>query len=175
MKQRTHILFIIAAILPAAAVFSQGLKKIPISNSGCSLYSFCEMKFDESKSRDSSTVYAGECVKEEVTYGTICVRLINPPADLTMAEDLLVAYLDYLKQSFAITKAAGYGKGHRLNKNADTRGVLDYWEDKEKNNWKVKAWTDGKFIGVLYAFSKKELPEQRVNVFLEGFRMPAMK
>lgn len=174
MNRSTLVLFIIAALLPAA-VFSQGLKKIPISHSGCSLYSFCDMKFDESKSRDSSVVFAGECEKEEVTYGTICVKLINPPADLTMAEDLLVAYLDYLKQSFAITKAAGYGKGHRLNKNADTRGILDYWEDKEKNNWKVKAWTDGKIIGVLYAFSKKELPEQRVNVFLEGFRMPESK
>lgn len=169
MKVITRIIFIITALLPAA-VFAQGLKKIPISHSGCSLYTYCEMKFDESKSQDSSTVFAGECVKEEVTYGTICVRLINTSQDLTMAEDLLIAYLDHLKQSFAITKAAGYGKGHRLNKNADTRGILDYWEDKEKNNWKVKAWTDGKFIGVLYAFSKKELTEQRVNVFLEGFR-----
>ena len=129
MKRSTLILSLIATMLPVVTLFSQGLKKIPVGNSGCSLYSFCEMKFDESTSRDSSPVYTGECVKEEVTYGTICVKLLNPPADLTMAEDLLVAYLDHLKESFAITKAAGYGKGHRLNKNADTRGILDYWED----------------------------------------------
>ena len=71
-----------------------------------------------------------------------------------------------------ITKSAGYGKGHRLKDNENTRGVIDYWEDNDKNNWKVKGWTDGKFICVLYAYSSKELPEQKVNVFLDGFRLP---
>ena len=74
-----------------------------------------------------------------------------------MAEDLLIAYLDYLKGNFGITKSAGYSKGHILNKKENTRGILDYWEDGEKNKWKVKAWTDGKFIGVMYAYSNKDL------------------
>lgn len=167
--------FIISSVLFTAfsyTAFSQSLKKIPVGNSGCTVYTYCDMKFDESKSPDSSVVFAGECVKDEITYGTICVKLLNPPASLAMAEDLLVAYLDFLKGSFSITKAAGYGKGHRLNNNENTRGILDYWEDNEKNNWKVKAWTNGKVVGVMYAFSKKALPEPKVNIFLEGFRMP---
>ncbi len=153
---------------------AQGVKKVPVGRSGCSLYSFCDMKFDASKSPDSSMVYAAECTKEDITYGTICVALVNPPENLQMAEDLLIAYLDYLKGNFGITKSAGYGKGHTLNKNENTRGILDYWEDGEKNKWKVKAWTDGKFIGVMYVYSLKELPEQKVNVFLDGFRFPGI-
>src|SRR5882724_5430224 len=153
----------------------QSLKKYPISNSGCSLYMFCEPPlFDVDKSEDSSMVYSSECEKDDVMYGVICVKLIDPVTDLQQAEDLAISYLDYLKLNFEIKKAVGYGKGHRLHDNENTRGIIDYWEDKEKNNWKVKAWTDGKFIAVLYAHSLKELPETKVNIFLDSFRLPGM-
>jgi hypothetical protein len=109
-----------------------------------------------------------------MTYGVICVKLLQPVDDLDRAEESLINYLNYLKASFKINKSAGYGKGHRLANNENTRGVLDYWEDVEKNNWKIKAWTNGKFIGVLYGYSSKELNETKLNVFLEGFRFPGM-
>lgn len=154
--------------------YGQSLKKYVISSSGCSAYFFCAPSFESSKSEDSSTVYSGECMNDSVSYGIICVKLLNPLADLTMAEDLLIAYSDYLKSSFSIIKAIGYGKGHRLNNNENTRGIIDYWEDDEGDQWKIKGWTDGKYIGFLYAYSHKILPETKVNVFLEGFRLPGM-
>ena len=101
-------------------------------------------------SQDSSVIYNGECVSGDVSYGIICVKLLRSIVEMQLAEDMLIAYMDYLKQSFGITKAAGYGKGHRLNSNELTRGVLDYWQDRENNNWKVKGWRDGKVIAVLY-------------------------
>lgn len=165
------IIFALLSFFICSYNYGQSLKAV--GNSGCSINAYCETKFNVEKSSDSSLVYTGECVKDEVSYGIICVKLLHPVENLTMAEDLLISYLDYLKASFEITKAAGYGKGHRLNNNENTRGVIDYWEDKEKDNWKVKAWTDGKFIGVLYAYSKKSLPEYKVNIFLDSFRMPA--
>lgn len=169
MKKALLISFL---LLITAAGFSQSIKKYAVSNSGCSAYFFCEPKFESSKSQDSSTVYTAECIKDEVSYGIICVKLLNPVTDLTQAEDLLISYADFLKSSFDITQSAGYGKGHHLNNNENTRGILDYWQDKDKNNWKIKAWTDGKYIGFMYAYSKKALPEQKVNVFLDGFRLP---
>ncbi len=162
-------------LLINCTAFSQSLKKYPVGKSGCSYYNYCDAKFDISKSTDSSDIYTGECVNPDVTYGIICVKLLNPVADLQMAEDLLIAYIDFLKQSFEVTSAAGFGKGHRLNGNENTRGIIDYWKDKDNNNWKVKGWTDGKYIGVLYAYTSKALSEQKVNVFLDGFRLPEMK
>ncbi len=153
---------------------SQPLKKVPISNSGCSVYTFCEFRFEKEYSEDSSLVYVSECTKDDMTYGVICVKLQQPADDLDRAEESLISYLDYLKSSFKILKSTGYGSGHRLANNENTRGVLDYWEDSEKNNWKIKAWTNGKFIGVLYGFSAKELNETKLNVFLESFRLPGM-
>jgi hypothetical protein len=170
---RKYFPFLLLLFLSSTAS-SQMLKKYPAGASGCSAYLYCSAKFEMSKSQDSSLVYSSECTVGEVSYGVICIKLLNPLTDLAMAEDLVVAYADYLKGSFEITSAAGYGKGHRLNNNENTRGILDYWEDKDKNNWKIKAWTDGHYIGFMYAYSKKELPETKVNVFLDGFRLPGM-
>ena len=153
---------------------AQSLKKVPIGNSGCSVYTFCEFKFEKDYSEDSSLIYTGECEKDGVHFGLICVKLANPVDDLDRAEESMVSYLDYLKTSFKILKSAGYGRGHRLINNENTRGVIDYWEDSDKNYWKVKAWTDGKFIGVLYGYSAKEPNEIKTDAFLESFRFPGM-
>lgn len=170
MSAGTRLLF--CSFLLSLAVSAQSIKKMPVEQSGCSYYGYCSIRFETSYSQDSSKVYAGECVKDSISWGLICVKMSNLPSSLEQAEEILTAYLNHLKSSFAIQKSAGYGKGHRLNKNENTRGILDYWEDSEKNNWKIKGWTNGRFIAVLYAFSKKELPENRVNLFLDGFRMP---
>jgi hypothetical protein len=154
---------------------SQTLKKYEIAKSGCSVYMFCGPgRFEEDYSEDSSKVYTAECSLDDgIHYGIICVKMKESISDLQGAEDMLASYMDYLKVNFGITKAVGYGKGNHLNKREDTRGIVDYWEDDEKNNWKVKGWTDGKFIGVLYAYSKKDLPD-KIDVFLNSFRLPGM-
>ena len=155
--------------------YSQLLKKYPISNSGCSAYFFCNPgTFTLNYSEDSARVYTGECNRNDVMYGIICIKLKEAIPDMTAAEDILVAYLDFLKSSFKITASAGYGKGHRLRNNENIHGMIDYWQDGEKNNWKIKGWTDRKYIAVLYAYAKGELPEQDVNVFLDGMVFEGM-
>lgn len=175
LRMRKPALYFFCFILFSVAAKAQGLKKSFISQSGCSLYTYCELKYEASASPDSSLVYTGECEKDNIHWGVICVKLSETKLDPDQAEDLLINYLDYLRSSFKIDKAAGYGKGYRLNKDENTRGVLDYWEDKDKQQWKVKGWTNGRFIAVLYAYSLKELPESKVNVFLDGFRFPVAR
>ncbi len=154
---------------------SQSLKKYDIAQSGCSVYMYCAPgRFEESYSEDSSRVYTAECNIDELTYGVICVKLLTPSENPGEAEDMVISYLDYLKVEFDIKSAVGYGRGNHLNNQEDTRGVVDYWKDGDNNNWKIKAWTNGKIIGVLYAYSKKELPETKIDVFLNSFRFPGI-
>lgn len=154
---------------------SQVIKKYDIATTGCTFYGYCAPgRFEEDYSPDSSKVYTAECEKDAVHYGIVCVKLLTPVENLNEAEDLLASYLDYLKTNFSIKSAVGYGRGNRLNNNEATRGIVDYWKDDKNNNWKVKAWTDKKFIGVLYAFSAKELPDVKVDIFLNSLRFPGM-
>jgi hypothetical protein len=171
-----RIVLICAVMCSMDATHAQTLKKYPIDASGCSIYVFCNPgKFDVSMSPDSSKVYSGECVLDSVYYDVICVKMKERIADLAGAEDLLVQYLDYLKSSFRVTGAAGYGKGHRLKGKETTRGIVDYWQDEGKNNIKVKGWTDGTYIAVAMAITAKEIPESKANVFLDGIVFPEIK
>ena len=163
---------LILAITTTYCSQAQNLKKYPIGNSGCSVYLFCNASFEATYSEDSSKVYTGECTTDSITYGAICVSLVKRTNDLGQAEEVMVAYLDYLKKVFNVVHAAGYGTGHHLNNNEDTRGIIDYWQDKDNNNWKIKAWTEGKYIAVIYAFSIKALPDTKVDVVLNSFRFP---
>lgn len=95
--------------------------------------------------------------------------------ELNAAEEVLIQYLDYLKSNFQITGSAGYGKGHRLRGREDTRGVIDYWTDKDKNNIRVKGWTDGQFIAVLIVISPTELQDTKANLYLDGIVFPTSK
>jgi hypothetical protein len=165
-------------LLFASACFrggAQSLKKYNIGNSGCSLYTYCATKFSMDYSDDSSKVYTGECSVGGVSYGVICIKLLNQVPDLADAEDLMISYLTHLKGSFNIIKSAGYGYGHHVKDREDTRGVIDYWTDNTGDQWKIKSYTDGKFIGFMYAYSSQQLPENKVDVFLDSFRLPATK
>ncbi len=160
-------------LICSGALNAQSLKKYPISTSGCTAYFYCDPgKFKKQLSADSSVMFIGGCAAEDVSYSIVCVKLASAYTDMKDAEGILIAYLDHLKNSFGITKAAGYGKGHTLNGNANTKGIIDYWTDKDNNQLKVKGWTNGKYIAVLYVSSSKDLPETKVNFFLDGFRFP---
>ena len=174
MKRFLSLLIVLFVI--NAVTYAQSLKKYTIGQSGCNVYMFCNPgEFDRSYSEDSSIVYTGECkTTDPLTYGVICVQLKEPLSSLQDAEDLLVAYLDFLKKSFDISIAAGYGKGNMLNSDPSTRGVVDYWKGKDGAEWKIKGWSNGKAMGILYVFAPGKLNEtQKVNAFLDGFRFPA--
>jgi hypothetical protein len=167
------IIFFILLQYTYSDLFCQVLKKYPVDVSGCAAYFYCNPgNFDFSYSPDSSKVYTAECNADQNSYGVICVKFKDPTTDINSSEEVLVAYLDFLKTNFKITTAAGYGKGHRLRGNEKIHGIVDYWKDEEKNNWKIKGWTNGSLIVIMYVYSKQELPEAKVNVFLDGIVFP---
>ncbi len=171
-----HLLLLLFSAYCLLSVSAQDAAKVAISNTGCTVQVFCfPGRFDSYDLEDGSTVYADDCEKEGVTYGIYCVKLKTPVGNLDAAEDTVITYLDFLKLDYGIVKSKGYDKGHKLNKNDATRGIYDTWEDADKNKWKLKAWTNGNLICILYMFSGKELPDKKTEIFLEGLRFPGMK
>jgi hypothetical protein len=156
---------------------AQSLKKYTIGDSGCAAYFFCNPGvFEISYSEDSAKVFTGSCkANDSLTYGLILVHLKDPLTDKEVATQLTESYLDYLKQAFEINSAAGYGKGHTLNGKPSAIGIIDYWQDKQGAQWKIKAWADGHYLTVLYVYAAGVLSEtNKVNVFLDGIRFPGM-
>jgi hypothetical protein len=170
---RAILLLII--LFTSSCLYGNTLKKYLIGASGCSAYFLCDPgSFKVEKSDDGSNVYKGECSDGDCSYGIICVTLKDKISDLEVAETVLISYMDYLKEQLKIKKFMGYGKGHHLKEKETNRGVMDYWEDEAGDSWKVKGWTDGAHIVVMYAYASKELPETKVNLFLDGLVLPGM-
>ncbi len=164
---------ILTLLLLAHTAQGQLVKKYPIGNSGCSASFFCDPSpFDLSKSPDSSDVVTGECTQGDMTYGVICVQLRQPINDADASEKTVITYLDYLKTTLDITTSAPYGKGQRLRGRPDSRGILDYWQTKEGEHWKLKGWTDGYYIVVMYTFSKKKINENKADMFINSLILP---
>ena len=163
-------------LLSFFAATAQDPQKVAISTTGCSVQVFClPGRFDAYDLDDGSTVYADDCEKDGVTWGIYCIKLKKPIASLDAAEDSIAGILDFLKLDYGIVRGKGYDKGHQLNKDENTRGIFDTWEDADNNKWKIKAWTNGNFICVMHVHSTKELPDKKTGIFLEGLRFPGMK
>lgn len=148
-----------------------------ISDSGCKI--FLPAKPDPvtmDYSPDTSKVYTIECLdstyKSFFHFGSIVVDLKDTLKDGEV-EDMLIAYLDYLKTAFNITEAAGYGKGHTLSTHPSAKGVIDFWKDKDGDEWSIKAWGDRHILFVMFIYGPKEYPNYNVKeVFFNGARFP---
>lgn len=183
MKNRIGVIGLLAVLfftgftlLPQAPRFN----KVDVGDSGCKVY--IPGKPDPVKleySPDSSKVYTIETL--DSTYGAyfhmgaIVVRLKD--VDLKdQGEEMLISYLDYLKEAFKIKKAIGYGKGHTLSTHPTAKGVIDYWEDADGDQWAVKGWAAESTIFVMFIYGPKEFPNNNVkNVFFDGARFPGDK
>jgi len=167
-------IFCFLLLFGSFTVYSQSLKKYAIATTGCSVLSYCEPKFNITYSEDSAKVYTSECGDNDIYYMVICIELKQTLSPVFKAEAALMTYVNHLKTQFKVISSTAYSTGHKLNGNEKTRGIAEQWKDDEQFNWKVKGWTDGRFLTVLLVYSKKDLPETTVNPFLDGLLFKGM-
>ncbi len=150
------------------------LTKTAISNTGCFAYlpnQNIEHKFELNYSPDSSKVYTGEFADGEFSFTIILVKMNATLTSVEEKDEMLTGYLDYLKTTFEINNATGYGKGHLLPSSPTAIGFIDYWEDEDDTKYAIKAWTDENVIAVMMLYGPKEYPYFTVQqMFLDGFR-----
>ncbi|MCB9558866.1 MAG: hypothetical protein H6709_00655 [Kofleriaceae bacterium] len=128
--------------------------------------------FAVTPSEDGSDVLTAELDVGGFTFGVIAVRFKDPIGDDGDAnEELLIAYLDFLKGSVGVTGAVGYGRGHTLADAPAARGVLDYWQTGDGGELVVKGWVTSTHLAVLYITGHGEYPYFNAQqMFLDGIR-----
>jgi hypothetical protein len=47
--------------------------------------------------------------------------------------------------------------------------MVDYWQDEEGLDWKVKGYTDGRIIAVLYVKNINDISVEKQDKFLDSF------
>jgi hypothetical protein len=171
---------IILMVLVSAPLLKAGeeplLNKINIGESGCTAYMIGKPgEVSVSKSPDGSDIFTVESISQkwpDHQFGLILVRLVGMDEGV-VKEQLLMAYMDYLKGQFSITASAGYGKGHTLETHPTAKGVIDYWEGSDGLKWVLKGWTAEDFLVVMFISGPETFDNINVQqVFFNGIRFP---
>lgn len=111
-------------------------------------------------------MHVSERNENDVTYGLISIRLKNRYSNLNDAENVLTELMQQLQPAFAIQHTTGMAIEKHGCHGKTT--VVDYWQDADKKDWKVKGCTDGGTIAVRYIKNIGSAAVEREAFFLNG-------
>lgn len=133
---------------------------------GCSTYlnsSACTLQVRQT--RDGDKIYFNEYTEDGVTYGTICVQMRDAYA-LEDAESILVHYLNRVRKPMQIACNVSM----EINTTSEQLTITDYWQDGAGIDWKIKGYTNGRIVGVLYVKNISDTTVNNHDAYLNGFR-----
>ncbi len=171
MIKHTLLLIIVFLSVTAYAQVPR-FEKHQVGTTGVSLYCPATPEFDLSYSEDSSAVYTTDMEVDSFYFSAIVVEFSAAIGDdKTANEELLITYLDFLQNQFAITGNAGYGKGHTLEQYPDVVGVIDYWQDADSTQYSITGWINSKYLVVLLIYGPSTYPIYNVaELYFKGVR-----
>ena len=144
---------------------NKGFKKYFIGKTGCSAILQGNKTFETSLSKNGDVTYCHEYKEKSVLYGLICIDLKDKDHTIAEAQLLLTKFMNSLHLPFNIKHATGVNFQHQKN----VVKVTDYWQDKNKTDWKITGLTNGKIIAVLYVKNIGECNITVTDTFLNSF------
>lgn len=119
--------------------------------------------FEEAMSPDSSNVITTEIQVGEYYFSIVHIDLHEAVEDSLSRDELLVGYLDFLKDNFSIQGFSGYGKGHTLSNNPKAIGMIDFWKDVNGVEYSVKGWITPKTVSVFMIYGASAYESQSIK------------
>lgn len=137
-----------------------------IGDRGCSaLLSGKRQKATATEGGDK--LYFHEFKESQTTFGLICISL-HQEYSLDEASAMLQNYMEKLHVPFTILHQTGIQPETDWNSQASC-ALVDYWQDGECVDWKVKGYTDGRSLAVLYVRNIGPVDVARQDLFLDSF------
>lgn len=121
-------------------------------------------------------VYVGQTNEDGVTYGFATVELDRILNSRCKAEQALFLFMEDMHASFGIAFTTGLQHGYSHPHSDAVWGMTDYWQDTQGIDWKVKGWTDGRVMTVLYIKDLANAGMAQQEAFLNSFQFnPSQK
>jgi hypothetical protein len=142
-----------------------------IDKTGCFLFFPKGIPFETQKTDSGDDLYFNEFTEKDVTYGVICVKMQNrySPEE---AVEMLGRYMNQLRGPFFVFHQVGQEKAKDWNQESSLT-LVDYWQDARGRDCKVKGYTDGNTLAVLYVKNIGEVEVTRQDAFLDSFHFCA--
>lgn len=120
--------------------------------------------------REGDKLFFNEYAVDGVTYGMVCVQM-KDLYTLERAEHILVQFVSRARRPLHI--ACNTSMEVETTKRLVT--VTDYWQDKAGIDWKIKGYTNGKVIALLYVKNITDTTIKNHDAYLNGFRFSAIQ
>lgn len=166
-----NLLLLLATSLVFRMSSSQKVKNRLIGDTGCSALMATGTELESMPTRSGDQLYFHEFREGNVTYGMICVRM-NTEHTLEEAEAMLRCYIDKLRGPFYILHNTGVHDEADWNTES-SRTIADYWQDAGKKDWKVKGYTNGNVLAVLFVKNIGQVDVRKQDIFLDSFHFQA--
>jgi hypothetical protein len=154
-----------------AAAFSSALEKpgkITIGAPGCTLSVHKPPRVHRIETQEGYPAYIGQSKIREASYGFATVILPEKITDPEVFHKKLYGLLEDVYSSFRIVYGTGLSYGYTHPGDESIFGFTEYWQDKEGLDWKVKAWTNGQVMTVLYIRNIGRVKLKDQDSYLDG-------
>jgi hypothetical protein len=162
-----NLILFLATSLVIRFSSSKKIKLQTIGDTGCSAFLSTTNNVHSSLSQSGDRLYFHEFKDTGVTYGLICVDM-KDEYKLQEAVEMLESYIEKLRGPFYILHNTGLIDDADWNSETTTT-IVDYWQDYNKKDWKVKGYTDGKTLAVLYVKNIGHVDVKKQDLFLDSF------
>ncbi len=138
-----------------------------IGNTGCSVLFQSGKEFEKAITDSGDDLYFNEFTKKGACYGIICIDM-KKQYSMEHAREMLAAYMHKLKGPFYVFHNTGHEVGSDWNHEGSVT-LVDYWQDAVGVDCKVKGYTNGRILSVLYVKNITEVPVSEQDQFLDSF------
>lgn len=145
-------------------------KIFEVSSCGCTARLPAQPLTKKLRDEKGNPVYVGQAKEQHVTYGFATVELEQHLYNREEAEQTLFLFMEAMHPSFNIEYTTALTHGYTHPHSPHVWGMTDYWQDKDGQDWKVKGWTDGRIMTVLYVKNIGGVSFERQDAFLNSFQ-----
>jgi hypothetical protein len=151
-------------------------QKIDIGDSGCKAYFPGTLPEAEvTYSHDGSKMYIVDLLTDywgDFRFVTITV-VLKDGTFIGQEEEMLMAYMDFLKGQFGVNASANYGRGHTLSTHPSANGVINFWGCENGDKIRTTGWAAENILTVMMIIGSEEFEHYNIaEMFFKGFRFP---
>ena len=166
-----NLLLLIATTFFMRLTRPAGYNRYTIANTGCSIRFFADPGvFTATRTPDGEMMYYNDCTIDEVSYGSVTVALADVLVHDDTIEEVMLQLMRIIKNTHYIKYVTGTSTGLKQKEDPNVQGMVEYWQDDKGIDWKVKSWTNGAFIIVLYVKNISKACSQQQDIYLDGIK-----
>lgn len=158
-------LFVFLATSLVLRISSTRFRRYMISNECSTLLHSGAKTLHIRHTKDGDKLFFNEYAEDGVTYGLICVQM-SQLHSLPEAEKIMVQYINRVRKPLHIA----FNLSMEMERSAKTSIITDYWQDIAGFDWKIKGYTNGKIVALLYVKNIADASVKNHDAYLDGFR-----